>query len=39
MTDKNSNIDQIVLDLKNKIKDEGFETSALNYSISSSSKK
>ena len=38
MTDKNSNIDQIVLDLKNKIKDEGFETSALKYSISSSSK-
>ena len=38
MTDKNSNIDQIVLDLKNKIKDEGFETTALKYSISSSAK-
>jgi len=37
MTDENSNIDQIVLDLKNKIKDEGFETAALKYSISSSS--
>ena len=35
--EENSNIDQIVLDLKNKIKDEGFETAALNYSISSSS--
>ena len=35
--DGNSNIDQIVLDLKNKIKNEGFETSALKYSISSSS--
>ncbi len=37
MIDVNSNIDQIVLDLKNKIKDEGFETAALKYSISSSS--
>ena len=35
--EENSNIDQIVLDLKNKIKDEGFETAALNYSVSSSS--
>ena len=38
MTDENSNIDQIVLDFKNKIKNEGFETVALKYSISSSSK-
>tara|TARA_B100001027_G_scaffold207176_1_gene171363 strand:- start:981 stop:1904 length:924 start_codon:yes stop_codon:yes gene_type:complete len=37
MIDGNRNIDQIVLDLKNKIKDEGFETAALKYSISSSS--
>ena len=37
MVDGNRNIDQIVLDLKNKIKDEGFETAALKYSISSSS--
>ena len=35
--EENSNIDQIVLDLKNKIKDEGFETAALKYSMSSSS--
>ena len=38
MTDENSNIDQIVLDLKNKIKDEGFEKTAIKYSSSSSSK-
>ena len=38
MTEKNSNIDQIVLELKDKIKNEGFETAALKYSISSSSK-
>ena len=38
MTDRNSNIDQIALDFKNKIKNEGFETAALKYSISSSSK-
>ncbi len=38
MTDENSNIDQLVLDLKNKINDEGFETTALKYSISASSK-
>ena len=38
VTDENSNINQIILDLKNKIKDEGFETTALKYSISSSSK-
>ena len=38
MLEENSNIDQIILDLKNKIKDEGFETTALKYSISSSAK-
>ena len=38
MTDENSNIDRILLDIKNKIKNEGFETTALKYSNSSSSK-
>ena len=38
MTDRDNNIDQIALDFKNKIKNEGFETAALKYSISSSSK-
>ena len=32
----NTNIEQIILDLKNKIRDEGFETAALKYSMSSS---
>lgn len=36
MTEESANIDQITLDLKNKIKNEGFETAALRYSISSS---
>ncbi|MDA9684807.1 peptidylprolyl isomerase [Candidatus Pelagibacter bacterium] len=36
MLEGNTNIDQITLDLKNKIKDEGFETAALKYSMSSS---
>ncbi len=36
ITEKNSNSDQIALDLKNKIKEEGFETAALKYSMSSS---
>ncbi len=36
MTEGNGNIDQITLDIKNKIKDEGFETAALKYSVSSS---
>ena len=36
MTEENANIDQIILDLKDKIKNEGFETAALKYSISSS---
>ena len=36
MIEGNNNIDQITLDLKNKIKDEGFETAALKYSMSSS---
>ena len=38
MTEENSNIDRILLDIKNKIKNEGFETTALKYSNSSSSK-
>ena len=36
MTEENFNIDQITLDLKNKIKNEGFEAAALKYSMSSS---
>ena len=36
MIEGNNSIDQITLDLKNKIKDEGFETAALKYSMSSS---
>ena len=36
MLEGNTNIDQITLDLKNKIRDEGFETAALKYSMSSS---
>ena len=36
MTEENFNINQITLDLKNKIKNEGFEAAALKYSMSSS---
>ena len=36
MTEESANIDQITLELKDKIKNEGFETAALKYSISSS---
>ena len=36
MIEGNANIDQKTLDLKNKIRDEGFETAALKYSMSSS---
>ena len=36
MTEESANIDQIILELKDKIKNEGFETAALKYSISSS---
>ena len=38
ITEGKSNIDQIILDLNKKIKDEGFETAALKYSMSSSAK-
>ncbi len=37
-TNENNNIEQIISDLKNKINNEGFETAALKYSISSSAK-
>ena len=36
MTEESANIDLITLDLEKKIKNEGFETAALRYSISSS---
>ena len=36
ITEESANIDQITLELKDKIKNEGFETAALRYSISSS---
>ena len=36
ITEESANIDQITLELKDKIKNEGFETAALKYSISSS---
>ena len=36
MMEGNTNIDEITLDFKNKIRDEGFETAALKYSMSSS---
>ena len=37
IVDENRNIDQAILDLSNKIKNEGFETTALKYSMSTSS--
>ncbi len=39
LTDKNNNFDQVISDLKDKIKEEGFDTAALRYSMSSSANK